>query len=232
MIKGEGIVKRYLDGSMEVLAVDKADIHINRGDFVLIIGRSGSGKSTLLSMLGGLTLPSEGKVTFEGKNLRDLDDLQLSAVRAKQFGFIFQFPGLIPTLSATENILLPTLFGRSPGTAGDRAAGLLASFGLKDKSDAYPSQLSGGELKRVAIARSLINDPSVILADEPTADLDVATEKIVMEYIRGINNQGKTIIMVTHCVELSVYANRVFSMECGILSEVTADYITARSCLV
>jgi putative ABC transport system ATP-binding protein len=231
MIEAQGIAKSYRDGTMEVRAVDRTDIRINKGDFILIIGRSGSGKSTLLSMLGGLTRPSEGRILLEGKDIQGLDDRQLSDVRANQFGFIFQFPGLIPTLTAEENILLPSLFTGRASPPDNRARELLDSFGLADKLSAYPSQLSGGELKRVAIARSLVNDPSVILADEPSADLDVATEKVVMEYLGRINRTGKTIIMVTHCVELSPYANRVFSMEKGVVSEVTSEYVTSARCL-
>ena len=226
MIEARGITKRYIDGTNDIIAVNSVNITINKSDFILIIGRSGSGKSTLLSMLGGLTRPSEGSVLLEGADMGALSDTRLSQIRAETFGFIFQFPGLIPTLTALDNVILPTLFCENGTDSRERAVHLLDSFGLADKLASYPSHLSGGEQKRVAIARSLINDPQVILADEPTGDLDVSTEKIIMDYIKNINKMGKTIIMVTHGPEMFIYANRVFNMENGMLSEVTGRYKT------
>jgi len=221
MIEAKGISKRYRDGAGHLTAVREVNIRINPGEFVLILGRSGSGKSTLLSMLGGLTKPDEGRVVFDGEDLWALPDGRISRIRAEKLGFIFQFSGLIPTLTAFDNVMVPSLFSGSPDICAQRATGILSSFGLAEKLNSYPSQLSGGELKRVAIARSLINDPSVILADEPTGDLDVNTEKTIMEYIRQINHEGKTIVMVTHNPALSRYSDKVFRVEDGILSEVT-----------
>ncbi len=226
MIEARGISKRYIDGTNDIIAVNSANITINKRDFILIIGRSGSGKSTLLSMLGGLTRPSEGSVHLKGADMGHLPDTRLSQIRAETFGFIFQFPGLIPTLTALDNVILPTLFCENGTDNRKHAVHLLDSFGLADKLASYPSQLSGGEQKRVAIARSLINDPQVILADEPTGDLDMSTEKIIMDYIKDINKMGKTIIMVTHGPEMFIYANRVFNMENGMLTEVTGSYKT------
>ncbi len=222
MIEAEGITKRYRDGAGHLTAVKEIDIRIAPGEFVLILGRSGSGKSTLLSMLGGLTKPDEGRVMLEGEDLWKLADSRISRIRAEKIGFIFQFAGLIPTLTAFNNVLVPSLFSENPKKCAERAAEIMSSFGLAEKMNSYPSQLSGGELKRVAIARSLINDPSVILADEPTGDLDVNTEKTIMEYIRRINREGKTIVMVTHNPALASYADRVYRVEDGVLSEVTA----------
>jgi ABC-type lipoprotein export system ATPase subunit len=227
MIEVRNVSKRYLDGDNEVVAVNRAEFALEAGDFILIIGRSGSGKSTLLSMLGGLARPDDGSVILDGDDIWTIPDSRLSRIRAEKIGFIFQFSGLLPTLTAIDNVMVPSLFCTDDGTCRKRATDLLASFGLSAKTGSYPSQLSGGELKRVAIARALINDPSLILADEPTGDLDAATEKTIMEYIRDINRRGKTVVMVTHCPELSVYANKVFMMENGIIEEVTSEYITS-----
>ncbi len=221
MIDVKGVSKRYQDGTGTVVAVDRVDLSVKQGEFILVIGRSGSGKSTLLSMLGGLTRPDEGEVRFDGDDLWAMKDTRLSRIRGNRIGFIFQFSGLLPTLTALDNVTLPTLFGGNADTCRERALALLHSFGLGDKAGSYPNQLSGGELKRVAIARALINDPSLILADEPTGDLDVNTERVVMEYLRNINRDGKTIVMVTHSPELSVFADRVFQMENGSLGDIT-----------
>jgi ABC-type lipoprotein export system ATPase subunit len=219
VIEAAGVTKRFVDGVSEVVAVKNVDLTINDGDFVLILGRSGSGKSTLLSMLGGLTRPDQGSVRLDGENIWGVPDSHLSRIRAEKVGFIFQFSGLLPTLTALENVMIPSLFGRNGTDNRDRATDLLTLFGLADKLGSYPSQLSGGELKRVAIARALVNNPSILLADEPTGDLDVNTELSIMEYIRKVNKTGKTVIMVTHSPELSVYADRVYRMERGSLSE-------------
>ena len=223
MIEAQGITKRYRDGAGILSAVKDVSIRINQGEFVLILGRSGSGKSTLLSMLGGLTKPDEGRVVFDGEDLWALPDSRISRLRADKLGFIFQFSGLIPTLTALDNVMVPSLFSKNPGKCAERAVEVLTTFGLSEKLNSYPSQLSGGELKRVAIARSMINNPSVILADEPTGDLDVNTEKTIMEYILRIHREGKTIVMVTHNPALCQYSDKVFRVEDGILSEITGN---------
>ena len=202
-----------------VRALDGVSTTIKEEDFVLIVGRSGSGKSTLLSVLGGLTRPSDGRVRFNGKDIWTMTDQELSALRSKEIGFVFQFPGLLPTLNALENVMVPGLFSKRQEDAAQRASQLMDSLGLTDKVKSFPHQLSGGELKRTAIARALFNDPSVILADEPTGDLDADTEIDIMELIKKVNQTGKTIIMVTHNPELSVYAKRVLRMDKGRLSE-------------
>lgn len=228
MIEAQAITKRYRDGAGHLTAVRGVDLRIRPGEFVLILGRSGSGKSTLLSMLGGLTKPDEGRVLLDGEDLWSLPDSRISRIRAEKLGFIFQFAGLIPTLTAFDNVMVPSLFSKSPAQCAERAQSILSSFGLADKLNSYPSQLSGGELKRVAIARSLINDPAIILADEPTGDLDMNTEKTIMEYIRRINGEGKTIVMVTHNPALAAYSDKVFRVEDGVLSDVTAPAGTGR----
>ncbi len=224
MIEAEAITKRYRDGAGQLTAVKGVEMRIHPGEFVLIQGRSGSGKSTLLSMLGGLTKPDEGKVLIDGEDLWNLSDQRISRIRAEKLGFIFQFSGLIPTLTVLNNVMVPSLFSKDPQKCIERAISLLSSFGLSDKLNSYPSQLSGGELKRVAIARSLINDPSIILADEPTGDLDANTEGTIMEYIRRIHHEGKTIIMVTHNPALAKYSDSVYRVEDGVLSEASTIY--------
>jgi ABC-type lipoprotein export system ATPase subunit len=221
MIEAEKITKSYKNGEKELLAVNQATFSIERGSFILVVGRSGSGKSTLLSMLGGLTRPTQGTVRIDGEEIWSLPDNRISRIRAEKMGFVFQFSGLLPTLTALENVALPVLFNGKPGEfTTKRAEELLVSFGLNDKFTSYPSQLSGGELKRVAIARSLINDPAILLADEPTVDLDVDTEKEIMELFRKINREGKTVLVVTHNPDLSVYSDRIFRMEKGSIKEI------------
>lgn len=221
MIEAEKITKSYKNGEKELLAVNQATFSIERGSFILVVGRSGSGKSTLLSMLGGLTRPTQGTVRIDGEEIWSLPDNRISRIRAEKMGFVFQFSGLLPTLTALENVTLPVLFNGKPGEfTTKRAEELLVSFGLNDKFTSYPSQLSGGELKRVAIARSLINDPAILLADEPTGDLDVDTEKEIMELFRKINHEGKTVLVVTHNPDLSVYSDRIFRMEKGSIKEI------------
>jgi putative ABC transport system ATP-binding protein len=174
-------------------------------------------------MLGGLIRPSAGSVLLGEEDIWGFPDSRISSLRAEKFGFIFQFPGLIPTLTTRENVMVPSLFTVNSSHTRERATSLLDSFGLSDKLDSYPAQLSGGELKRVAIARSLMNDPAIIFADEPSGDLDVTTERIIMDYFKEIVRMGKTIIMVAHSPELSAYANKIFRMEKGTISEVTTD---------
>jgi ABC-type lipoprotein export system ATPase subunit len=209
------VTKTYSNAEFTVKALDKVNVSINDKEFILIVGRSGSGKSTLLSVLGGLTRPTEGNVVFNGKDIWTMEDAELSKLRSEEIGFVFQFPGLLPTLTALENVMLPTMFSKSEENVAQKAKDLLISLGLGDKFKSYPHQLSGGELKRASIARALINDPSVILADEPTGDLDAETETEIMDLFTKINKEGKMIIMVTHNAELSVFATKVLTMVKG-----------------
>ena len=215
MIEVDDLLKIFGTGNSRVRAVDGVTLRILRGEFDLFVGRSGSGKSTLLSMLCGLTKPSGGRVKIDGRDIWNLNDRELSLFRAKDFGFVFQFSGLLPTLTAKENVMLPVLFSGQKQEAGKRAEELLDAVGLTERAGSYPSTLSGGELKRVAIARSLMNDPPILFADEPTGDLDIETEREIMDLFKEINRNGKTIIMVTHNPDLGAYATRVFRMDKG-----------------
>jgi ABC-type lipoprotein export system ATPase subunit len=215
MIEVNGVTKAFSTDCSEVLAVDNVHFAVKPGDFVLILGRSGSGKSTLLGMLSGLTHPTAGTVLMNGMDISNLSDDKISALRAKEIGFVFQFSGLIPTLTALENVMLPTLFcPAGPGSAL-RAADLLRKVGLSERADAYPCTLSSGEMKRVAIARALVNAPALLIADEPTGDLDEDTEHEIMELFRQLNREGTTIVMVTHNSDLVQYATRTYRMTRG-----------------
>jgi putative ABC transport system ATP-binding protein len=166
-------------------------------------------------MLAGLIRPTEGVVKIHGNEIGNLSEDKTAEVRAKEIGFVFQFSGLIPTITALENVMLPTLFYPDGPGSRTRAVELLRKVGLSEREDAFPSTLSSGEMKRVAIARALINGPPILIADEPTGDLDVDTEIEIMELFRDVNREGTTIVMVTHNPDLVPYANRIFGMDKG-----------------
>jgi len=223
MIEAKGLTKRYFIGSEEIRAVDNVSLSIKKGEFVSIVGHSGSGKTTLLSLLGGLTRPDTGSIHIDGIDILSLKDNELSEYRNEKVSFIYQFSSLIPTLTALENVILPTIFSKKKigGNLIDKAKELLSLVGLKDKFNAYPSQLSGGQQRRVAIARAFINDPELVLADEPTGDLDEDTEKEVMDLFERFNREmGITFILVTHNRELAKGAKRRFQMISGRINEV------------
>ncbi len=223
MIELKGLSKHYrLSGDVLVKAVDNVDLTIKPGEFMMIVGRSGSGKTTLLSLIGALTKPTLGSVVIDGVDLWSLNDATQSRFRAEMIGFVFQIPSLLPTLTVLDNVKLPTMFSREHDNVGEKAQSLLGIVGLSEKAHAYPSQLSVGQQKRVALARSLINGPEVILADEPTSDLDKATELEIMTLIKKVHEEGpRTMVMVTHNLDLVSYANQVRTMANGVLSEST-----------
>ena len=215
MITVNGVTKIFGAGTSEVRAVDNVDLEVQPGEFIIILGRSGSGKSTLLGMLAGLIRPTDGIIRIKGLDINTLNDNQIAELRSQEIGFVFQFSGLIPTVTSLENVLIPTLF--CPNGPGNRetALGLLKQVGVADRADAYPGTLSSGEMKRVAIARALINKPSILIADEPTGDLDSATESEIMALFRKLNSEGITIIMVTHNPDLIPCATRTYRMTQG-----------------
>ena len=212
-----------LDQETTITAVHDVSLKIEQGELVIIIGRSGTGKTTLLNLAAGLVTPTSGQVLIDNRDLRAMTDRQLSSLRSQKIGFIFQFPSLLPSLSVKDNVTLPAIFtdGNESKGANERAANLLDTLGLAGKMDVYPRQLSAGEQKRVVIARSLINQPQLILADEPTSDLDSRTEREVMDILRDINSKGVTFLIVTHSLELVPFATRAFEMENGNLNEIT-----------
>jgi ABC-type lipoprotein export system ATPase subunit len=215
MITVNGVTKIFGAGTSEVRAVDNVDLEVQPGEFIIILGRSGSGKSTLLGMLAGLIRPTDGIIRIKGLDINTLNDNQIAELRSQEIGFVFQFSGLIPTVTSLENVLISTLF--CPNGPGNRetALGLLKQVGVADRADAYPGTLSSGEMKRVAIARALINKPSILIADEPTGDLDIATESEIMALFRQLNSEGITIIMVTHNPDLIPCATRTYRMTQG-----------------
>lgn len=216
------INKIYKVGDSEIKAVDNVALKIERGEFISIIGHSGSGKTTLLSIIGGVLRPTSGKVLFENNDIFSLNKNNLSEYRCKRIGFIFQFASLLPVLTARENLLLPTVFNSgSKNDVKEKAIGYLNLVGLGDKINSYPSELSGGQQRRIAIARALMNEPEIILADEPTGDLDEETEAEIMDFFKRINKEKSvTFVLVTHSSELAKDAKRRMKMHHGKLLDV------------
>lgn len=210
-------------GDNVVKALDGVNIEIEKGDFVAIMGPSGSGKSTGMNLTGSLDLATEGEIYLDGENIETLDESELAQIRGKKIGFIFQQFNLIPTLTAKENVMLPMLFqGYDLEERETRAEMLLKMVDLEDRMEHYPNQLSGGQQQRVSIARSLSNDPDVILADEPTGNLDSKTEVKIMDFLTKLNKEGKTIIIVTHAPEIAEeYANTIYWIKDGRVEKVT-----------
>jgi len=219
MITLEAVAKTYtLSQDVTVKAVQGASLEIARGEFVTITGRSGSGKTTLLNLAAGLTRPTAGRVLWEGQDLWRLGDRQRSRLRNQKVGFVFQFPSLLPSLTVVDNLMVPTMFspdGAPPGLR-DRARELLDSVGLTAKANVYPRQLSAGQQQRVVIARALVNQPQILLADEPTSDLDEHTEQEIMALFSQIHTQtGMTVVLVTHTRQLVHYGTRSIHMSDG-----------------
>ena len=222
LIEIQNLTKTYTVDHTSFVGVDDISLSIDRGDFLSIVGHSGSGKTTLISIIGGILRPTSGQVLLDGVDICSLGDNALSEYRSKRIGFMFQFASLLPILTAKENVLLPGIF--SPDrvlTDEKKAESFLELVGIGEKKDVYPSQLSGGQQRRVAIARSLINEPDIILADEPTGDLDEETEAEIMSLFKEINEQkGVTIILITHNMELAGQAKKHLRMSLGKLTEV------------
>jgi putative ABC transport system ATP-binding protein len=213
------ISKIYHSRRGAVKALDNISLEIKRGSFVTVTGNSGSGKSTLLLMLGGLIFPTTGQVEFGGKKLFDSSDLNLAEYRSRSVGFVLQTFNLVPYLSAAENIMLPMLFNAyKNGDDRQRADNLLARVGLSERAQHLPRELSVGQQQRVAIARALANNPEVILADEPTGNLDPGLSLEILEILKELNvNESKTIIMVTHSPEAAKFGDRHLRLKDGIL---------------
>jgi ABC-type lipoprotein export system ATPase subunit len=213
--------KYYLDGESSITPVRGVNLSVNRGEFVLLIGRSGSGKTSLLNLAAGLIRPTEGRVFIKGTDVWSLSDRQISSLRAGTIGFVFQFPSLIPSLNVMENTFLPGSFasGVEQAAARQHAASWLHRLGLGERLSAFPKQLSAGEQKRVVLARALTNGPEILLADEPTSDLDEGTEQEIMSVLKELHAGGMTILMVTHSTELIPYVDRTLKLEGGNLAD-------------
>ncbi len=215
IIRTENLTKVYDDGYRTV-ALQDVRLIIPKGSLSCIMGPSGHGKSTLLHLLGGLDRPSSGKVYLEDLDLASMDSDRLADVRCKRLGFVFQFFNLLPVLSVLENIEIPVMLAGVPQKVHkDRAMELLRIVGLEEKSDAKPNQLSGGQRQRVAIARAMVNDPDILLMDEPTGNLDSKSEGELLEHIQAVNAKGKTIVIVTHSNSVAAIARHIFYIRDG-----------------
>ena len=211
MIKTENLTRTYGKGEGKVVALDGVSLTINDGEMVAIIGKSGSGKSTLLNLIGGLDKPTEGRIFYNDKEIGSMKDSELSELRLKNVGFVFQFFDLIPELTAEENVLLPSRLAKNKDAGADE---LYKALDIGDRVKHYPSELSGGQQQRASIARALINSPDVILCDEPTGNLDRASGEEVMALLKRLNSeQGRTVIIVTH--------DRGIAEQCGRIIEIS-----------
>jgi len=223
VIELRDVYKHYHMGDVVVKAVDGINIKVKKGEFVAIMGPSGSGKTTTMNLVGSLDVPTHGHIFLDEEDISLLSESDLAQIRGKKIGFIFQSFNLIPNLTAKENVMIPMMFQGEDVFVRDKVAkDLLKLVDLSDRMNHYPNELSGGQRQRVAIARALANDPEVILADEPTGNLDTKTGQIVMEFLEKLNQKGKTIILVTHDPELAqAHANIVYSLLDGKVEKVT-----------
>lgn len=231
VLQAVGLSKSFRLGELTIRALDDVDLTVRGGEFVAVMGPSGSGKSTLLHLLGLLDTPGAGQVSVAGRSTADLDDDALTALRRDELGFVFQSFELIPNLSARENILLPAEIAGQRARGQERLAVLARQLEIGDRLDHRPRQLSGGQRQRVALARALINDPVVVLADEPTGNLDSRTGKEVLDLLRhGVDDAGWTVVMVTHDANAAMYADRIVFLRDGRVSgETTTHDSDARS---
>lgn len=218
LIKISNLTKHYLSGGETVAALRGVDLSIEAGEFVTIMGHSGSGKSTLLYILGGMNRPTAGEVEMTGVKLYDLPGERLADFRAEKLGFVFQSFHLIPYLTALENVMLPLAIAKTGNREKrDKAREALVRVGLGARTDCLPNQLSGGEQERVAIARAIVNSPSILLADEPTGNLDSRTSEEVMGLFKELNGNGRTVVMVTHNPENCGYSDRTIHLKDGLV---------------
>lgn len=216
LLKLQDISKIFrLDGA-ELKVLDKITLTIQKGEFIAIMGPSGSGKSTLMYIMGCLDTPTSGQIYLEGKSLLGLPENKLAQIRNQKIGFVFQMPNLLPRTTALNNVELPLIYAKtSLSERKKKALDLLAKLGLADRTEHFPSQLSGGEQQRVAIARALINNPSLILADEPTGNLDSKSGKEIMEILKQLNKEDHTIVVVTHDKTIARYARKIIRIQDG-----------------
>ncbi|MFM7090446.1 MAG: ABC transporter ATP-binding protein [Bacteroidota bacterium] len=218
LISIENLRKTYIMGDNEVKALQSASLNIYKNEYVALMGPSGSGKSTLMNLLGCLDTPSSGDYVLNGSKVASMGDEELAVVRNKEIGFVFQTFNLLPRLSALENVALPLVYaGISKNVRLKKAEEMLAAVGLKDRMDHKPNELSGGQRQRVAVARALVNDPSIILADEPTGNLDSKTSYEIMQLFEEIHKKGNTIILVTHEPDIAAHAHRIVKLKDGFI---------------
>ena len=231
MVEMRALTKRYDEGSESRLVVQQADAEIHRGEFVALSGPSGSGKTTLLNLISGIDTPTSGEVRIDATPVTKLSEKERTLFRRKNIGFVFQFFNLIPTLSVQENLLLPLQLNSFPSEESqERISNLLEQVEMADRLDSYPDRLSGGEKQRVAIARALVHNPPLILADEPTGNLDADTGTVIMSLLKSlIEGSGKTMVVVSHSDMVVGMADRVLAMEDGRLVDRTKQYAQTNS---
>ena len=217
MITLEGITKVYLAGEVEVVALKGISLHIPEGEFVAIMGPSGSGKSTLMNLIGCLDQPSSGRYILDGYDVSALTDDQLAWIRNRKIGFVFQSYNLIPRASAVHNVEMPLIYAGDNQQRRERAMAALESVGLLQRASHLPNELSGGQQQRVAVARALVTDPAILLADEPTGNLDSESSIEIMKLLRELNQQGRTIVLITHEPDIAAFAQRVVRLRDGVI---------------
>lgn len=218
IIQARGVVKDFMLGELRVRALSGVDLVILEGEFLVVMGPSGSGKSTLLNMIGGLDRPTEGSIFVEGIDIGELDEIGLADYRRTHIGFIFQSFNLIPTMTARQNVEFPMVFaGKSKAERRQRAEVLLRKVGLGERLGHRPVEMSGGEQQRVAIARALSNEPPILFGDEPTGNLDTKTGRDILTLLSDLNDEGRTVIVVSHDPRLLAYADRVVHMQDGLI---------------
>lgn len=222
IIQLEDLTRHYEMGGVQIKALDGVDIEINRGEYISIVGPSGSGKTTLFNLVGGLDRPTRGKVYIDGVDISQLDAYELAWLRCRKIGYIFQTFNLIPVLTALENVSLPTVFAGVPRDEGlEKAQKLLTSVGLGERVHHRPGELSAGQQQRVAIARAMANDPAIILADEPTGNLDLNTGMEIIDLLHGLNRtRGMTLIAATHDLKMITASDRVVWMRDGAIEKI------------
>jgi putative ABC transport system ATP-binding protein len=217
MITLEQVTKTYRMGKLEVLALRGIDLHVAEGEFVAIMGASGSGKSTLMNIIGCLDIPSSGRYLLDGTDVAKLNDDQLAGIRNKKIGFVFQSFNLIPRTSALHNVEMPLIYAGEGGRTA-RARESLSAVGLADRAEHQPTELSGGQQQRAAIARALVTNPAILLADEPTGNLDSASSVEILKLLRNLNaERGRTIVLITHEHDIAAFAGRVVELRDGLI---------------
>jgi putative ABC transport system ATP-binding protein len=217
MITLEQVTKTYRMGKLEVLALRGIDLHVAEGEFIAIMGASGSGKSTLMNIIGCLDIPSSGRYLLDGTDVAKLNDDQLASIRNKKIGFVFQSFNLIPRTSALHNVEMPLIYAGERGRTA-RAREALSAVGLADRAEHQPTELSGGQQQRAAIARALVTNPAILLADEPTGNLDSASSVEIMRLLRNLNaERGRTIVLITHEHDIAAFAKRVVELRDGLV---------------